>query len=169
MQQSQTPLAASFVSVPPTHDGETPFWLELSFDAPVAQGSKLNIRDLLSVTGGSRTRLRRKDDRLDHWQIRIEPSSQNAVTVMLSPSPPCGETGAVCTEDGRTFTTGLGTQIHGPASGNNNWSEESVETAVTPVPTLPLAGIGLLGLLLALLGSRRGRNDRRQLDALRRR
>ena len=34
MQQSQTPLAASFVSVPATHDGETPFWLELSFDTP---------------------------------------------------------------------------------------------------------------------------------------
>ena len=109
MQQSQTPLAANFVSVPATHDGETPFWLELSFDAEVVQGSKLNIRDLLSVTGGSRTRLRRKDGRLDQWQIRIDPSSDYAVTVTLSPSPPCGESGAVCTEDGRTFTTGLAT------------------------------------------------------------
>ena len=160
MQQSQTPLAASFVSVPATHDGETPFWLELSFDAPLAQGSKPQLRELLDVTGGSETRFRRKDGQLDHWQIRVDPSSQNAVTVMLSPSPPCGESGAVCTEDGRTFTTGLGTQIHGPASGNNNWSEESVETAVTPVPALPLAGIGILGLLLALLGSRRGLNER---------
>ena len=167
MQQSQTPLAASFVSVPATHDGETPFWLELSFDAEVVQGSKLNIRDLLSVTGGSRTRLRRKDNQLDHWQIRIDPASQNAVTVTLSPSPPCGETGAVCTGDGRTFTTGLATQIHGPASGNNNWSDESAGTAVTPVPALPLAGVGILGLLLALLGSRRRLNDRRQLNASR--
>ena len=50
-----------------------------------------------------------------------------------------------------------------PASGPNNWSDESVETAVTPVPALPLAGIGLLGLLLAVLGSRRGQNDRRHL------
>ena len=89
-------------------------------------------------------------------------SSQRTLAV-----PACGETGAVCTEDGRTFTTGLATQIRGPASGNNKWSDESVETAVTPVPALPLAGIGILGLLLALLGSRRGRNDRRQLDASR--
>ena len=152
-QQSQTPLAASFVSVPPTHDGETPFWLELSFDTPVVQGSKAPLRELLAVTGGSETRLRRKDGQLDHWQIRIDPSSQNAVTVTLSP-PPCGETGAVCTEDGRTFTTGLATQIHGPASGNNNWSDDSAGTAVTPVPALPLVGVGLLGLLLAVLGSR---------------
>ena len=158
MQQSQTPIAASFVSVPATHDGETPFWLELTFDAPIAQGSKPQLRALLNVTGGSGTRFRRKDGRLDHWQIRVDPSSQNAVTVMLSPSPPCGETGAVCTEDGRTFTTGLGTQIHGPASGNN-WSDDSAGTAVTPVPALPLAGIGLLGVLLTLLGSRRGQNE----------
>ena len=153
MQQSQTPLAASFVSVPATHDGDTPFWLELTFDAPVAQGSKPQLQALLDVTGGVETRFRRKNGQLDHWQIRIAPSSQNAVTVMLAPSPPCGETGAVCTENGRTFTTGLATQIHGPASGNN-WSEESAGTAVTPVPALPLAGIGLLGLLLAFLGSR---------------
>ena len=121
MQQSQTPLTASFMSVPTTHDGETPFWLELSFDAPLAQGSKPQLRELLDVTGGLESRFRRKDGRLDHWQIRVDPSSQNAVAVMLAPSPPCGESGAVCTDDGRTFTTGLATQIHGPASGNN-WS-----------------------------------------------
>ena len=113
-QQALTPLAAGFVSVPGEHDGETEFWLELSFDAAVAQGSKRHIRALLGVSGGSVTRLRRKDDRLDHWRVRVEPSSHEAVTVTLSPSPPCGATGAVCTEDGRTFTTALATQIQGP-------------------------------------------------------
>ena len=113
-QQALAPLAAGFVSVPGEHDGETEFWLELSFDAAVAQGSKTGIRALLGVSGGSVTRLRRKDGRLDHWRVRVEPSSHEAVTVTLSPSPPCGATGAVCTEDGRTFTTALATQIQGP-------------------------------------------------------
>ena len=58
-------------------------------------------------------------------------------------------------------------QVHGPASGNNNWSEESAGTGATAVPALPLAGIGLLGLLLALLGSRAVLDDRRRLDASR--
>ena len=156
MQQSQTPLTASFASVPPAHDGETPLWLELTFDAPVAQGSKPQLQALLDVTGGVETRFRRKDGQLDHWRIRIDPSSDDAVTVMLAPSPPCGESGAVCTDDGRTFTTGLATQIHGPASGNNNWSGDTAGTAVTPVPALPLAGMGILGVLLVLLGSRAG-------------
>ena len=113
-QQALAPLAAGFVSVPAEHDGETEFWLELSFDAAVEQGSKQRIRALLGVSGGSVTRLRRKDGRLDHWRVRVEPSSHEAVTVTLSPSPPCGATGAVCTEDGRTFTTALATQIQGP-------------------------------------------------------
>ena len=108
------PLTAQFVSVPPEHDGETEFWLELSFDAAVVQGSKTGIRALLAVTGGTVKRLRRKDNRLDQWRIKIQPSSHEAVTVTLSPSPACGATGAVCTEDGRTFTTALATQIQGP-------------------------------------------------------
>ena len=107
-------LTASFESVPAEHDGETEFWLELGFNAAVAQGSKTHIRALLGVTGGSVTKLRRKDDRLDHWRVRVQPSSHEAVTVTLSPSPPCGATGAVCTQDGRTFTTALATQIQGP-------------------------------------------------------
>ena len=112
--QAPGPLTASFVSVPTEHDGETEFWLELSFDAAVEQGSKPHMEALLGVSGGSVTRLRRKDGRLNHWRVRIEPSSHQAVTVTLSPSPPCGTTGAVCTEDGRTFTTALATQIQGP-------------------------------------------------------
>ena len=113
-QQALAPLAAGFTSVPAEHDGQTAFWLELTFDAAVAQGSKQRIRALLGATGGSVTRMRRKDTRLDHWRIRIQPSSHEAVTVTLSPSPPCGAAGAVCTEDGRTYTTALATRINGP-------------------------------------------------------
>ena len=113
-QQAPAPLAAAFVSVPAEHDGETEFWLELGFDAAVEEGSKRHIRALLGVSGGSVTRVRRKDRRLDHWRVRVEPSSHEAVTVTLSPSPACGAAGAVCTQDGRTFTSALATRIEGP-------------------------------------------------------
>ena len=113
-QQALAPLAAGFTSVPAEHDGQTAFWLELGFGAAVVEGSKQRIRALLGATGGSVTRMRRKDGRLDHWRIKIQPSSHEAVTVTLSPSPACGATGAVCTEDGRTFTTALATRIQGP-------------------------------------------------------
>ena len=107
-------LTASFVSVPDEHDGESEFWLELGFDAALERGSKPQIQALLGTSGGSVTRVRRKDGRLDHWRIRVLPSSHEAITVTLSPSPACGTTGAVCTDDGRTFTTALATQIQGP-------------------------------------------------------
>ena len=113
-QQALAPLTAGFVSVPPEHDGQTAFWLELSFNAAVEQGSKPRIQALLGASGGSVTKVRRKDGRLDRWRIRIQPSSHAAVTVTLSPSPACGATGAVCTEDGRTYTTALATRINGP-------------------------------------------------------
>ena len=51
-QQGLAPLAAGFVSVPAEHDGETEFWLELTFDAAVAQGSKSRIRALLGSHRG---------------------------------------------------------------------------------------------------------------------
>ena len=94
--------------------GRTEFWLELGFDAAVAQGSRRHIRALLGATGGAVTGLRRNDDRLERWQVRVAPSSHEAVTVTLSPSPACGETGAVCTPDERTFTAAIATRIEGP-------------------------------------------------------
>ena len=55
-QQSTVPLTAALSNVPAEHDGETAFWLELSFDAAVVEGSKPRIRALLGVTGGSETK-----------------------------------------------------------------------------------------------------------------
>ncbi len=107
-------LTARFDSVPTGHDGSSAFWLELSFDAAVAEGSKTHIRALLGVTGGSVTRMRRKDNRLDHWRIKIQPSSHEAVTVTLSPSPACGATGAVCTADGRALSEAISATVPGP-------------------------------------------------------
>ena len=101
-----TPEAPSLVATAGTETSLDVGWLELAFTSPVAQGSKPHLRALLNVTGGHETRFRRKDGQLDLWEIRVDPASDDAVTVMLSPSPPCGQTGAVCTEDGRTFTNG---------------------------------------------------------------
>ena len=145
-QGPQTPggLSASFVAVPSEHDGETEFWIELSFDAAVAHGSRRHIRGLLGASGGSVTKLRRKDRRLDHWQVRVEPSSHETVIVTLSASPPCGTTGAVCTEDGRTFTTSLATQIQGPPglSVADAQTQEGANATLTFAVTLSRAPSG---------------------------
>ena len=135
-QGTQPPgaLTASFVSVPAEHDGETDFWLELSFNAALEQGSKTALRALLGATGGSVTKLRRKDGQLDHWRIRIVPSSHETVTVTLSPSPACGTSGSVCTEDGRTFTTALATQIQG-RQGSQSGTRRSMKARTRRSPS----------------------------------
>ena len=72
-QGTQPPggLTASFVSVPAEHDGETDFWLELRFNAALEQRSKTALRALVGATGGSVTKLRRKDGQLDHWRTGV--------------------------------------------------------------------------------------------------
>ena len=124
-------LAASFVSVPAEHDGVTEFWLELTFDAPVVQGSRKHIRALLGASGGAVTGLQRKDDRLDRWRVRVEPDSHGAVTVSLAASPACGQTGAVCTADGRALAQGISGTVPGPASGISRVSIAAVTSPVS--------------------------------------
>ena len=113
-QPAPAPLTARFVSVPMAHDGSSVFWLELSFDAAVAQGSRRHIQALLSATAGTVAKVRRKDGQRDQWRIQVTPASSAAVTVSLAASPACGETGAVCTPDGRTFPTALAVTVPGP-------------------------------------------------------
>ena len=114
-QPAPAPLTARFVSVPTAHDGASAFWLELSFDAAVAQGSRRHIQALLSATEGTVAKVRRKDGQRDQWRIQVTPASADAVTLTLAASPACGATGAVCTPDGRTFPTALAVTVPGPA------------------------------------------------------
>ena len=158
-QPALTPLTARFVSVPAAHDGASAFWLELSFDAAVAQGSRRHIQALLSATAGTVAKVRRKDGQRDQWRIQVTPASADAVTVTLAASPACGATGAVCTPDGRTFPTALAVTVPGPVSASQGQpavvtltarvvSEppppEPVGALENPGPASFQSGIGLL-------------------------
>ena len=100
--------------------------------------------------------------RVDQPFVRIIDDSQNddgeTVMVKISNARLCDDASQTLSIT-RAEATGTIRNTES-ASGNNNWSDDSAGTAVTPVPALPLAGIGLLGVLLALLGSSRGQNDR---------
>ena len=158
-QPALTPLTARFVSVPAAHDGASAFWLELSFDAAVEQGSRRHIQALLSATAGTVAKVRRKDGQRDQWRIQVTPASADAVTVTLAASPACGATGAVCTPDGRTFPTALAVTVPGPVSASQGQpavvtltarvvSEppppEPVGALENPGPASFQSGIGLL-------------------------
>ena len=114
-QAQGTGLTAEFRNVPPEHDGSSGFTFRLAFsEAP--RVSFRTLRDeALAASGGTVRRVRRVvRGRNDLWEIRVEPSGRGAVTVTLGPSPACGESGAVCTSDGRALSEAISATIQGP-------------------------------------------------------
>ena len=126
--QAGEPVTARFESLPAAHDGEHAFTFELRFSEEIAIGYR-NVRDdVLAVTGGRVTgarRLARPSNR--RWEITLAPESGAEVTIALPPGRACGETGAVCTADGRALAAGVAAIVPGPAA------ESSPQTAATPL------------------------------------
>ena len=112
-------FTASFVSVPPEHDGTGVFTLELRFSEEPYNGlSYTTVRDsLFTVTGGTLNRARRFEPPLNRrFELTLEPAGNDAVTLALADLPACDEAGAVCTEDDRTLTGTLALSVPGPAA-----------------------------------------------------
>ena len=110
------PLTARFEAKPASHDGETPFSLRLAFSEAVT-ATATELRDqVVQVTGGTATAVAPVDGSRDLWELTIEPESGADVTVRVPPGGTCGETGTVCTEDGRALANGLLALVAGPGS-----------------------------------------------------
>ena len=92
-------ITARFNDVPRSHDGESEFTLRLAFVKDVGISPTSLREDALAATGGTVTRVQRVDDRSDLFEITVEPDSDEDVTITLSSSGDCGESGAVCTQE----------------------------------------------------------------------
>ena len=89
------PLTAVFHDVPASHDG-TAFALELRFGEPVPASAA--APGAFAATGATVSGVRAQDERT--WEVSVTPDGTGDVAVRL-PARDCGETGAVCTTDGR--------------------------------------------------------------------
>ena len=92
-------ITASFNDVPRSHDGESEFNLRLAFVKDMGISPTSLREDALAATGGAVTRVQRVDDRSDLFEITVEPDSDEDVTITLSSSGDCGESGAICTQE----------------------------------------------------------------------
>ena len=92
-------ITARFNDVPQSHDGESEFTFRLAFVKDVGISPTSLREDALAVTGGAVTRAQRVDDRSDLFEITVEPDSDEDVTITLSSSGDCGESGAICTQE----------------------------------------------------------------------
>ena len=92
-------LTGRFVNVPQSHDGESEFTVRLAFVEDVGISPTSLREDALAATGGAVTQVQRVDDRSDLFEITVEPDSDEDVTITLSSSGDCGESGAICTQE----------------------------------------------------------------------
>ena len=109
-------ITARFNDVPQSHDGESEFTVRLAFVKDMGISPTSLREDALAVTGGAVTRVQRVDDRSDLFEITVEPDSDEDVTITLSSSGDCGESGAICTqgEDPRKLYNSPTATVAGP-------------------------------------------------------
>ena len=127
-------ITARFNDVPRSHDGESEFNFQVAFVKDVGISPTALREDALAATGGAVTQVQRVDDRSDLFEITVEPDSDEDVTITLSSSGDCGESGAVCTqeEDPRKLDNSPTATVSGPiltASFQDLPSQHDGETA----------------------------------------
>ena len=114
---TQPPLTASTHDVPESHDGATAFTFELRFSEEPGGGfSATTLRDqALTVSGGTITNVRQLETGKNlKWEITLQPSGNEEVTVILLPAIDCADQGAICTGDGRGLSVGQAILVLGP-------------------------------------------------------
>ena len=110
-------LTASFLAVPPEHDGTSPFELEFRLsEEPPGLSYRTVHNGLFDVSGGTIARAWRLQKGSNAgWGLRVEPSGFGDVTLALRATTDCAGTPGVCTSDGRMLGGGLQAVIAGPA------------------------------------------------------
>ena len=114
---TQSPLTASSHDVPESHDGATAFTFELRFSEEPGGGfSATTLRNqALTVSGGAITNVRQLETGKNlKWEITLQPSGNEEVTVILLPTIDCADHGAICTGDGRGLSVGQAILVQGP-------------------------------------------------------
>ena len=132
----QTPLTASVLDDATTHDGQAEFTFDLRFSENLEGFSYKTLRDhAFTVTGGTVTNARRLAPPSNiGWEIRVRPTSNGDVTIVLPITTDCTVSGGVCTGDGRKLSNRLELIVSGPTTQQISQPEEN--TAATGAPTI---------------------------------
>ena len=108
------PLTGSFVEVPESHSGSGRVVLRVQFSDAVSTRLPALRDHSFQVTNGNVRKVRRVDRRSDLLEVKIKPSSDADIVVVLPPTTDCEATGAVCTRDGRRLSNQLEATVKGP-------------------------------------------------------
>ena len=110
-----TPLTAASENTPEAHDGETPFTFELRFSEEFELSYKTLRDHAFTVVGGSVEKAKRLEKGSNiGWRITVQPDANADVTITLPATEDCGDSGAICTADGRKLSNRLELTVSGP-------------------------------------------------------
>ena len=137
------PLTASIHDEPSSHDGQSEFTFELHFsEEPKEAFSYKTLRDHAftvtrgTVKGGKVDGARRLVSGSNiEWQIKIRPTSDADVTIVLPITEDCDAQGAICTDDGTMLSSPLEFTVSGPTSQQTSQQRQE-NTAATGSPTI---------------------------------
>ena len=107
-------LTASFANVPADHNGSN-FTFQLSFSENVEAGYA-RIRDhAFTVTGAtidSASRITQGSNQ--GWNVEVNPTGNEAITITLPETTDCDASGAICTDDSRKLSHPTSATVAGP-------------------------------------------------------
>ena len=113
------PLTAEFQQAPASHDGTAAFTVQLSFSEDIATRYTVLRDRAVSAAGGTVRKAKRVNGQNDLWQITVEPSGNDDVTLSIGPSPTdCTAADAVCTFVGTALTGTATATVTGPTTVN---------------------------------------------------
>ena len=119
IENPQSEMEARFIAslsgVPAEHDGRTAFNLTLTFSEEVSM-SYMTVRDnLFTVTGGTIPKVRRLSPPSNlRYEVTVQPGGNDPVTLARAELPACGQSGSICTSDGRALEGELSATVAGP-------------------------------------------------------
>ena len=112
--RSNDPPSVTLENVPASHDGSSPFTVELSFSgAPQGLRAKSDAASVIDVTGGTVSGARDvSESGQARWEVTIDPDGTGEVEIRI-PARACTETGAVCI-GGRALEEDVDATVPGP-------------------------------------------------------
>ena len=132
------PLTASFEGVPEAHDGQSAFSFRVAFSEDIGISYQTLRDESFTTTGGAVTGARRVDGRNDLWEITVEPSGAENVTITLPRGRDCGTTGAVCTREDehtpRALTNSPSATVKGPSASGGGSPSDPLTASFSGVP-----------------------------------
>ena len=128
-------------SAPDEHDGTNTFTMHLRLNTVVDTGPHAPRAASFEVTGGTIEQVQRIERNRKLWEISIRPLSDDEIVIAVPLHESCGETGAICTADGRVLSNASSRTIPGPLSVSvaDAHAEEGVDQALRFLVTLSRA------------------------------